>query len=147
MSYESAAEDKKAAEALEQANKMVDSFVDMLGDMTPPASLIALKDAIGEGELAAVRVAQFSLLIDQTLDYEMDPETSTVSSLTLDFTKTDDEAVVTKMRYLYTYGIKMFMAEMVTQDQLQAVVLDKLASRVNMDGAAFDQWLEVPAVV
>jgi hypothetical protein len=24
---------------------------------------------------------------------------------------------------------------------------EKLASRVNMDGAALDQWLEVPAVV
>ena len=37
LSYESAAEDKKAAEALEQANKMVDSFVDMLGDLPPPS--------------------------------------------------------------------------------------------------------------
>ena len=41
----------------------------------------------------------------------------------------------------------MFMAEMVTQEQLQEVVLEKLASRVNMDGAALDKWLEVPAVV
>ena len=147
LSYESAAEDKKAAEALEQANKMVDSFVDMLGDLTPPPSLMALKDAIGEGELAAVRVAQYVLLIDQTLDYDLDEATSKVSVLTLDFTKTDDEVLVTKMRYLYTYGIKMYMAEMVTQDELQAVVLEKLASRVNMDGAALDQWLEVPAVV
>ena len=47
----------------------------------------------------------------------------------------------------HSYGIKMFMAEMVTQEQLQEVVLEKLASRVNMDGAALDKWLEVPAVV
>ena len=108
---------------------------------------MALKDAVGEGELAAVRIAQYVLLIDQTLDYELDPETSKVSASALDLSKTDDEVVVTKMRYLYTYGIKMYMAEMVTQDQLQAVVLEKLASRVNMDGAALDKWLEVPAVV
>ena len=62
LSYESAAEDKKAAEALEQANKMVDSFVDMLGDLPPPPSLMALKDAVGVGELAAVRIAQYVLL-------------------------------------------------------------------------------------
>ena len=140
-------EAKQAEEALEQANRMVDSFVDMLGDLAPPASLIALKDAIGEGELSGVRVAQFVLLVDQTLEYELNPETSTVSSSTLEYDNTEDEALVTKMRYLYTYGIKMFMAGLVTQEQLQAVVLNKLASRVNMDGAAFDQWLEVPAVV
>ena len=74
LSYESAAEEKKASEALEQANLMVDSFVNMLGDAEPPASLIALKDAIGEGELGAVRLAQYALLIDQTLDYELYPE-------------------------------------------------------------------------
>ena len=147
MSYESAAEEKKASEALEQANIMLDSFVNMLGDLEPPTSLIALKDAIGEGELGAVRLAQYALLIDQTLDYELDPETQTISASTLDLSKTDDEEVVTKFRYLYTYGIKMFMAEMVTQEQLQEVVLEKLASRVNMDGAALDKWLEVPAVV
>ena len=147
LSYESAAEEKKASEALEQANTMVDSFVNMLGDVEPPASLIALKDAIGEGELGAVRLAQYALLIDQTLDYELDPETQTISASTLDLSKTDDEEVVAKFRYLYNYGIKMFLAEMVTQEQLQEVVLEKLASRVNMDGAALDKWLEVPAVV
>ena len=40
-----------------------------------------------------------------------------------DISLADDEEVVTKFRYLYNYGIKMFLAEMVTQEQLQEVVL------------------------
>ena len=44
-------------------------------------------------------------------------------------------------------GIKMFMSELLTQEQLQEIVLQKLAARVELDGPAFDKWLEVPAVV
>ena len=44
-------------------------------------------------------------------------------------------------------GIKMFMSELLTQEQLQEIVLQKLAAKVELDGPAFDKWLEVPAVV
>ena len=167
---------------LELATKMCDNFVEMCerGGATPPTALATLKEAIREGDLPAVRAAQYELLIQQTLEYDLDEEKQSVTAVSIDYSKTDDEAVVAKMKYLYTYGIKvrcghisdtfiataplyplngtltdrawprsaqMFMSDMLTQEQLQQIVLDKLASRVGMDGQAFDKWLEVPAVV
>ena len=159
---------------LELATKMCDNFVEMCerGGATPPTALATLKEAIREGDLPAVRAAQYELLIQQTLEYDLDEEKQSVTAASIDYSKTDDEAVVAKMKYLYTYGIKvrcghisdtfiasaltdrawprsaqMFMSDMLTQEQLQQIVLDKLASRVGMDGQAFDKWLEVPAVV
>ena len=166
---------------LELATKMCDNFVEMCerGGATPPTALATLKEAIREGDLPAVRAAQYELLIQQTLEYDLDEEKQSVTAASIDYSKTDDEAVVAKMKHLYTYGIKvrcghisdtlsprhlstpltaltdrawprsaqMFMSDMLTQEQLQQIVLDKLASRVGMDGQAFDKWLEVPAVV
>jgi len=41
----------------------------------------------------------------------------------------------------------MFMADMIEQEALQAVVMEKLAGKVGLDGAGLDQWLDMPAVV
>ena len=41
----------------------------------------------------------------------------------------------------------MFMADMIEQEALQAVVMEKLAGKVGLDGPGLDQWLDMPAVV
>ena len=51
-----------------------------------------------------------------------------------------------KLAYIYTYGISMFKRGYISQDALKDAVLNNVASRVGMDGPAFDQWLEIPAV-
>ena len=60
--------------------------------------------------------------------------------------KTDDPKVKEKLAYIYTYGISMFKRGYISQDALKDAVLNNVASRVGMDGPAFDQWLEIPAV-
>ena len=47
----------------------------------------------------------------------------------------------------HSYGLNMFMADMIEQEALQAVVMEKLAGKVGLDGAGLDQWLDMPAVV
>ena len=93
----------------------------------------------------------------------------------VDFKNTDDPKVQEKMRYVYSCenapagsncnapdtaphrasrahlalpdGISMFKKGFITEDALKDAVLNKVASRVSMDGPGFDKWLEVPAVV
>ena len=43
------------------------------------AFVAALKEAIASGELPAVRAAQFELLIDQTLGFDLQEEDGTLS--------------------------------------------------------------------
>ena len=136
-----------AEAALEQATAMCDRCVSMMNDeCTPPTALADLKDAIASGDLPAVRVAQLSLLIEQTLSFDVS-EDGVLSPTALDVSNKDDEEVMGKYQYLYSYGIKMFTAGLVPQDKLQQIVLEKLAARVGLDGPAFDKWLQVPAVV
>ena len=40
----------------------------------------------------------------------------------------------------------MFKKGYVGEEALKDIVLNKVASKVGMDGPAFDQWLEIPAV-
>ncbi|EOD13764.1 hypothetical protein EMIHUDRAFT_451891 [Emiliania huxleyi CCMP1516] len=135
-------------DALEQASASADAFYSMLGDLQPPASLASLKDAIASGDLKKVRVAQYNLLIDQTLLYDVEGEGEGATLVpTAAKMEQDDPLTKEKMRYAYSYGIKMFMADMIEQEALQAVVMEKLAGKVGLDGAGLDQWLDMPAVV
>lgn len=82
-------------DALEQASASADAFYSMLGDLQPPpSSLASLKDAIASGDLKKVRVAQYNLLIDQTLLCEAWPGTrrrhTSTHDATLSHAGTDD---------------------------------------------------------
>merc|ERR1719217_864306 len=80
--------------ALEQATKMCDNFMEMASDeCTPPSSLANLKEAIASGELPAVRAAQYELLIDQTLSFDLNEEDGTLSPSKLEAFNKDDPDV------------------------------------------------------
>ena len=64
----------------------------------------------------------------------------------MDYADKDDDEVKKKLRYVYGYGITMYMRGMLEEDFLKEMVLERLAGRVGLDGAAFDQYLDMPAV-
>lgn len=134
-------------EVLEQAEKMCDGLVAMLSDdCTPPTELATLKEAISGGDVAAIRVAQLELLIEQTLAFDITEE-GKLEPTKLDISNKEDEEVMQKMAHLYAYGIKMFKMDMIGQEPLQNIVLERLAKPVGLDGKSFDEWLAVPAAI
>lgn len=139
---------QEGPDPFEMATAQADNLMIMLGDVDPPASLPGVKAAIQSGDLGQLRLAQFKLLIDQTLLYDTEGEGEDTRLVpTVATMQRDDEMAKEKMRYVYAYGIKMFMAGFLEQDQLQEVVLERLAKPVGLDGPGFDKWLEMPAVV
>ena len=56
-----------------------------------------------------------------------------------------DAELVGRMQYVYSYGIKMFQAGMITEEALKPIILDELCARVGMTGEELDQWLAMPA--
>ena len=88
------------------------------------------------------------LLVDQALDYdtlETDGQVVLVPT-SVDYTNLEDPRIKDKMKYVYTYGIGMYTRGMMEAEQLKAIVLERLAGRIGMDGPAFDRYLEMPAV-
>jgi len=131
----------------ETATAAIDNVLGMLGEDTePPKGLVAVKAAVADGEKLKIGNAMYLLLVEQCLDYDVTEEGVMVPTV-MDYSKTDDPKVREKMQYIYTYGISMFKKEFISQEDLMDAVLTKVASRVGMDGPAFDKWLEMPAAV
>jgi len=132
----------------EVATAQADNLMSMLGEIDPPRTLLGLKQAISSGDIGQLRTAQFELLVDQTLLFDTEGEGEAISLVPTTATMTQDDPMTReKMRYVYSYGIKMFMAGFLEQDKLQEIVLERLAKKVGLDGPSFDVWLEMPAVV
>lgn len=135
--------------AVEQAIQFADHTISILGeDVPPPKSLAFLKEAISRVEqagLSPLREAIYVTLIEQTLDYEVVDDGKLVLS-SLDYNDTEDERVLSKMQYLYRYGINMLQMGYIAGDAVKSIVLEKLAARVSMSGEEFDKWLDMPAV-
>jgi len=127
------------------ANSAIDQVMSMLGDVQPPASLTDLKEAIADGDSIDIAKKLFLVLLDQSIQYDVTDDRTLVPT-TVDFTATEDPRVRDKLAYIYTYGITMYQRGYIPGDWLEGVILDKVASRVGMDGPAFDQWLQIPAV-
>jgi len=143
---EAASEAPTAVDIAESASRAIDTLVGMLDDgVSPPPSLLALKQAIESGESETIAKALYELLVEQTLDFDMSEERKLVETK-VDYSQTDNALVREKMLYVYTYGISMFKRGYISGDALKEVVLEKVAARVGMDGPEFDKWLNIPAV-
>lgn len=138
-------EEAAAPDLADTATAAIDSIMRMLSDEAePPKSLLAVKNAVSDGDAMGIGEALYLLLVEQALDYDM-VEGQMVPTV-VDYSNTDDEKVREKMAYIYQYGISMFKRGYIGQDALKDAVLNKIAARVNMDGPGFDQWLAIPAV-
>jgi len=131
----------------EAAQTSIDNVLQMLSpDVEPPKSMLPLKEAISGGDTLVIGAALYDMLIEQTLDYDVTEEKKMVAS-TRDYSKTDDPLVKEKIGYVYTYGINMLKRGLIAEDAVRDIVVGKICSRVGMDGAELDQWLQIPAVV
>lgn len=129
------------------AQTSIDSILSMLDEgVEPPKSMLALKEALTGGDAMATGAALYNVLIEQTLDYDLTVERKMVPT-TLDYSKTDDPKVKEKIGYVYTYGINMLKRNLISEDAVKDIVTGKICSRVGMDGAEMDQWLQIPAVI
>ena len=122
------------ANPFELATAQADNMMNMLGELDPPPSLLGLKQAVSSGDIDQLRAAQFELLVDQTLLYDTagDDETGMTLVPTTATMAQDDEITKEKMRYVYSYGIKMFMAGFLKQENLQEIVIERLAKKVTI---------------
>lgn len=138
-------EEPEKLNVAETASAAIDSILQMLGDETPPPkTMINVKTAVQEGDAMEIGNQLYLLLIEQTLDYDI--EDSQMVPTKVDYGNTDDPKVMEKMSYIYGYGISMFKRGYIKEDDLKDAVLNKVAGRVGMDGPAFDKWLQMPAV-
>ena len=129
----------------ESAAAALDQMLGMLGEgCDPPAAAEPLRTAIAGGDQLDIGEKLYLLLVEQTLEYDFID--GKFSKTKIDWSKTDDDKVKEKMTYIYTYGIKMLTNGVLSEDALREAVLNKVASKVNMDGPAFDKWLAIPAV-
>ena len=76
----------------------------MLPDGTePPASLLPLKSAVSDGDDGAIVEALYTVMIDQTLDFDVTDE-GMLMPTSADYSKYEtDPAVREKMSYIYSY--------------------------------------------
>jgi hypothetical protein len=65
----------------ETATVAMDNLIGMLSDgVEPPSRMRALKGAVGEGDDAKITVALYSLMVEQTLDYDVTEDGKLVKS-------------------------------------------------------------------
>jgi hypothetical protein len=139
-----AAED---AQAQEQAAGAMDQLLNLLGDLEPPEALRELKMAtMDDADAPTIRALLYKLVIVQQLDYNLlEGDEPRLEEAKFDFKNKDDAELVGRMQYVYSYGIKMFQAGMITEEALKPIILDELCARVGMTGEELDQWLAMPA--
>lgn len=64
--------EEAAPSMAETATAAIDQLLGLLSDEAePPKSLLPLKNAISEGDEAAISVALYSVMVEQALDYDM----------------------------------------------------------------------------
>jgi hypothetical protein len=128
------------------ATAAIDNIMAMCpDDVDPPTAAMAdLKSAVSSGDTMEIGNKMYLLLIEQCLNYDiMDGK---MQKTVVDYSNLEDEEVMKKMTYIYTYGISMFKKGLVAEDALKDAVLNRLAAKVGKDGPGFDQWLAIPAV-
>ena len=129
----------------EMATAAIDTLMGMLGDDTaPPKTLVPLKQAIQSGEGDAISKELYCVLVEQTLDYDV--EDSKLVPTSVDYKNLTDPKVREKCSYIYSYGITMFKRDMIAGEVLKEIVLECIAGRIGMSGEEFDQWLDIPKV-
>ena len=115
----------------EKATAAMDQMLSMLSEgVDPPASLITLKQAVSSGDNKEITKALYSVLIDQTLDYDVTEEGMLVNTKA-DYSKPEeDELVKEKMMYIYGYGITMFKRGFIEPEPLKELVEVSTPSRL-----------------
>ena len=99
-----------------------------------------------DADAPTIRALLYKLVIVQQLDYNLlEGDEPRLEEAKFDFKNKDDAELVGRMQYVYSYGIKMFQAGMITEEALKPIILDELCARVGMTGEELDQWLAMPA--
>ena len=135
------------AQAQEQAASAMDQMLNLLGDLEPPEALRELKFAMmDDADAAKIRALLYKCVIVQQLDYNLvEEDPPRLEKAAFDFKNREDDELIGRMQYVYSYGIKMFQAGMISEADLKPIVLEELCGRVGMTGEELDQWLAMPA--
>ena len=111
--------------------------------MKAPPEAKNLEDAVKKNaDSATLGKLIFALLIEQTLLFDVDNDTGGLMPTVVNVNNPlNNFPLQKKMNYLYTYGMSMCMGGRISEEDLKDLILSKMAARVNMDGAALDNWL------
>jgi Ca2+-binding EF-hand superfamily protein len=113
----------------------------------PPLEVSELKQSIEAGELPGIGSALYKLVVKQTLDFDMLNGTMSPSSVAnkdaKDLTTEELDEIKKRMLYCYRYGVNMVVEGYFSVDLLGEIVVNRLASRMGMDGPSLERWLEV----
>lgn len=129
----------------------IDSNRDRILDTTelapgvaPPAGMAKLEEAFKAKDASQMFIGIYEVTIEGELMYQVNADEllEPLDESDIDWTNKDDEVVKAKMKYLYGMGLRMLgSAGPETSEKIKQLVLDKLVSKVGMEGKAFDDWL------
>lgn len=134
---------KQSEQLTKQVASMISEFPKtLMPGIAAPASLAKLEESYKANDVQAMFLGIYELTIEGECMYQANADGKLEPLQDIDWTDTKDETVQAKMKYLYTMGLRMLgSAGPETQEKIKKLVLDKLVSRVGLDGKAFDDWL------
>lgn len=108
-----------------------------------PPELAALKkareDGAGPNELS---VLIYDLMIERGMRYDEEPETGTLTPTEFNIKENlDVPEVKEEFKYLYTYGMKLISSGLLTREQVEKSVKERLVARTGLTPEEFDKWL------
>jgi len=141
--------EKAQAQRLEALSNQVDAMLTefpkkLAPGVAPPAGMAKLEEAFKAKDASQMFIGIYEVTIEGELMYQVNADEllEPLDESDIDWTNKDDEVVKAKMKYLYGMGLRMLgSAGPETSEKIKQLVLDKLVSKVGMEGKAFDDWL------
>mmetsp|Transcript_1053 Transcript_1053/g.2090 ORF Transcript_1053/g.2090 Transcript_1053/m.2090 type:complete len:199 (+) Transcript_1053:64-660(+) len=142
-----ASEALKAAteQVVERTRKMLDSVAEgstsvLAEGVSAPPAAAKLQAAYDEGDASKMYALGLEFLIDMELGYDVGDD-GKCRPATETYDDPANEATRSKLPALYGQAMNMlYFAGPETSATIKEIVLEKLARRVGMEGAAFDEW-------
>lgn len=130
---------------VESATQFIAQLEASLGDdVTPPPELEALREARDSPNTEVTELVQrvYELMIEQSMLYDLDPETGKRTPTEWNIIDNLEEPQVkSEFDYLYKYGMNLATRGLMDVDVLKEIVSQRLIPRTGKTPEEFDAWL------
>ena len=128
----------------ESADATIEMMYNTLGEgVEPPPELEALKKARENGGTSnELSVLIYDVMIERGMLYDEAPETGTLTPTEFNIKENlEVPEVKEEFKYLYTYGMKLMNTGLLTREQVEKSVIERLINRTGLTPEEFDKWL------
>jgi hypothetical protein len=129
---------------LYSADTFIETMTQSLGEgVEPPPELAALVDARDSGaSINSLGLGIFELMIERGMCYNRDPETGILTPTNFDISSNlNVKEVQDEFAYLYDYGMSCIENGLLTMEQVETAVKERLVDRTGLSPQEFDTWL------